>query len=339
MVTHGNMVFTAGSLSEYLRLRPEERILNVLPLAFDYGLYQLFMAIRMGATLVLERSFVYPAQVLKRMEEEEVTVFPGVPTVYATLVGMHEREPLRFDSVERVTNTAAALPPSFHDPLREIFPNALIFRMYGLTECKRVSYLEPELLDEKPTSVGKAIPGTETLVLDEQGKRVAPGETGVLHVRGPHVMVGYWNLPDRTAEMLVEGPVPGRAHALHPRPLHDRRGGLPLLRGPKRRHHQVARREGQPRGGRGRAVRHLGRARGGRDRRARRAPRRGGARVCRRSTRARSSASATSSAPAASGSRASWSPHGSTSSTSCRRRRAGRSARRASQETAAAVEP
>jgi len=209
MMTHGNMVFAAGSLSEYLRLNSEHRILNVLPLAFDYGLYQLLMAVRMKATLVLERSFVYPAQVLRRMEEEHVTVFPGVPTVYATLVGMHEREPLRFASVERVTNTAAALPPSFHDPLREIFPNALIFRMYGLTECKRVSYLEPELLDSRPTSVGKAIPGTETLVLDEQGQRVAPGETGVLHVRGPHVMVGYWRLPDRTAEMLVEGPLPG----------------------------------------------------------------------------------------------------------------------------------
>jgi amino acid adenylation domain-containing protein len=209
MMTHGNMVFAAGSLSEYLRLGPEHRILNVLPLAFDYGLYQLLMSVRMGATLVLERSFVYPAQVLKRMADEQVTVFPGVPTVYATLVSMHEREPLRFPSVERVTNTAAALPPSFHDPLRDIFPNALIFRMYGLTECKRVSYLEPELLDEKPTSVGKAIPGTETLVLDEQGSPVRPGETGVLHVRGPHVMVGYWGLPDRTAEMLVDGPLPG----------------------------------------------------------------------------------------------------------------------------------
>lgn len=209
MMTHANMVFAAGSLSEYLRLEPEHRIMNVLPLAFDYGLYQLLMAMRMRATLVLERSFVYPAQVLKRLEEENVTVFPGVPTVYATLISMHERSPLRFPSVERVTNTAAALPPSFHDPLREVFPNALIFRMYGLTECKRVSYLEPELLDAKPTSVGKAIPGTETLVLDGQGRPVAPGETGILHVRGPHVMVGYWNLPERTTEMLVEGPLPG----------------------------------------------------------------------------------------------------------------------------------
>jgi amino acid adenylation domain-containing protein len=209
MMTHANMVFVAGSLIEYLRLGPEHRIMGVLPLAFDYGLYQLLMSVRMQGTLVLERSFVYPAQVLKRLAEEEVTVFPGVPTVYATLVSMHERSPLEFPSVQRVTNTAAALPPSFHDPLREIFPNALIFRMYGLTECKRVSYLEPELLELRPTSVGKAIPGTETLVLDAEHRPVAPGETGVLYVRGPHVMVGYWGLAEKTAEMLVEGPYPG----------------------------------------------------------------------------------------------------------------------------------
>jgi long-chain acyl-CoA synthetase len=114
-----------------------------------------------------------------------------------------------FPSVTRLTNTAAGLPPDFHDRLLERFPNALIFRMYGLTECKRVSYLEPELLELKPTSVGKAIPGTETVVLDEEGNPVQPGETGVLHVRGPHVMVGYWRQPELTAEMLKEGPLPG----------------------------------------------------------------------------------------------------------------------------------
>ena len=136
-------------------------------------------------------------------------MFPGVPTVYSTLLSMHERSPLAFPSVQRVTNTAAALPPSFHDSLREVFPNALIFRMYGLTECKRVSYLEPELLELKPTSVGRAIPGTETMVLDAEGSPVEPGETGVLHVRGPHVMAGYWRQPEQTAQMLVDGPVPG----------------------------------------------------------------------------------------------------------------------------------
>ncbi|MGH3103678.1 MAG: class I adenylate-forming enzyme family protein [Gaiellaceae bacterium] len=207
MMTHANMVFTAGSLIEYLRLGPDDRILSVLPLAFDYGLYQWLMTVRLGATLALERSFVYPARTLMRLEEEGITVFPGVPTVFATLLGMRAEK--EFPSVTRITNTAAALPPTFHEGLAERFPNALVFRMYGLTECKRVSYLEPELVHEKPTSVGRAIPGTETFVLDTEGRPVAPGETGVLYVRGPHVMAGYWGAPELSAHMLKDGPVPG----------------------------------------------------------------------------------------------------------------------------------
>jgi long-chain acyl-CoA synthetase len=209
MMTHQSMVFAAGSISQYLRLGEDERILDVLPLAFDYGLYQLLMAVRMGGTLVLERSFAFPAQVVRRVEEEDVTVFPGVPTVYATLLSLRRSVDFELPSVRRVTNTAAALPATFHAEMRRIFPNALIFAMYGLTECKRVSYLEPELLEQKPTSVGKAIPGTEVVVLREDGTPVAAGETGVLYVRGPHVMVGYWRKPDQTAEMIVEGPLPG----------------------------------------------------------------------------------------------------------------------------------
>jgi long-chain acyl-CoA synthetase len=209
MMTHQSMVFAAGSISQYLRLGPDERILGVLPLAFDYGLYQLLMAIRTGGTLVLERSFAFPAQIVKRVDDEEITVFPGVPTVYATLLSMRRSMEFELSSVRRVTNTAAALPATFHGEMRRIFPNALIFAMYGLTECKRVSYLEPELLEQKPTSVGRAIPGTETMVLREDGTPVEPGETGILYVRGPHVMAGYWRKPEQTAEMIVDGPLPG----------------------------------------------------------------------------------------------------------------------------------
>jgi long-chain acyl-CoA synthetase len=129
--------------------------------------------------------------------------------MFATLVDLHRRHGLRFPDVLRVTNTAAALPAEMLPALREIFPSALIYKMYGLTECKRVCYLEPELLAERPTSVGKAIPGTEVLVLDDEGRPAAPGQMGILHVRGPHVMLGYWNRPEQTAEMLRPGPWPG----------------------------------------------------------------------------------------------------------------------------------
>ena len=209
MQTHQAMVFTVGSLIEYLHLTEDERILCVLPLSFDYGLYQLLMAVALGACLVLERSFTFLGQVLDRVRDERITVFPGVPTIFATLLAAHRRSALQFPAVTRVTNTAAALPDEFASGLREIFPNALLYKMYGLTECKRVSYLEPAFIDAKPASVGKAIPGTEVYLLSAEGKPVPPGEVGILYVRGPHVMAGYWNRPDLTDEMLKPGKLPG----------------------------------------------------------------------------------------------------------------------------------
>ena len=209
MLSHQNMVFTQGSLVEYLRLSTDDRIMNVLPLAFDYGLYQAIMSVHLAATLVLEVSFSFPAQVLKRAAEEAVTVFPGVPTVFATLLSLHRDAPLSLPSVRRYTNTAAHLPDDYVPGLKEMSPDALVYKMYGLTECKRVCYLEPELVLAKPSSVGRAIPGTETFVLDDEGTPVPPGVTGTLWVRGPHVMMGYWNLPDETAHMLKPGRYPG----------------------------------------------------------------------------------------------------------------------------------
>lgn len=207
MMTHGSLVFSVGSIAEYLRLEPDDRILSVLPLAFTYGLSQLLLTARLGATLLLERSFAFPSRTLARIRAEEATVFPAVPTVFATITGMaHEND---FPSVRCLTNAAAGLPPTVHEPLRRVFPNARLYRMYGQTECIRVCYLEPDLIDEKPTSVGKAIPGTEAFVLDEESNPVGPGEVGVLHVRGPHVMAGYWRAPELTAQVLREGPIPG----------------------------------------------------------------------------------------------------------------------------------
>jgi acyl-CoA synthetase (AMP-forming)/AMP-acid ligase II len=218
MVTHQNVTFTVGSLVEYLRLGHDDRIMCVLPLAFDYGLYQLLMAVHLGATLVLEQSFAYPAQIERRIVDEQVTVFPGVPTVFATMANRNGDAPLVFPGVTRVTNTAAALATGLIDRLEQIFPNALVYCMYGLTECKRVCYLEPELVHERPGSVGKAIPGTEVFLLDADDLPVAPGGVGVLHVRGPHVMVGYWRKPEQTAHMLR----PGRHAADRVLCTHDR---------------------------------------------------------------------------------------------------------------------
>ena len=209
MHSHQSMRFALESLVEYLKITPQDRILCLLPLTFGYGLYQLLMAVHTGATLVLERSFAFPEQTFELLENERITVFPSVPTTYAMLMAWDEKAPLRFPTVRRITNAGAALPASFHRRLQAIFPNADLYRMYGLTECKRVCYLDPALIEQKPNSVGKAIPGTETLLLDDAGQPVAPGQPGKLYVRGPHVMLGYWQQPEKTAEVLHPGPAPG----------------------------------------------------------------------------------------------------------------------------------
>jgi acyl-coenzyme A synthetase/AMP-(fatty) acid ligase len=202
------VVFAASSIIEYLGNREDDIVIDVLPLSFDYGLYQLLMVFKFGGTLVLEQSFAYPAAILKRMEEEKVTGFPGVPTVFAILLRM-DLSPYDLSSLRYLSNTAAALPPSHIVELREKFHWATLFSMYGLTETKRTLYLPPDQLDARPGSVGIAIPGTEVWIEGEDGRRLGPGETGELVVRGRHVMRGYWENPESTLKRFRPGPIPG----------------------------------------------------------------------------------------------------------------------------------
>ena len=208
MMAHSNMVAASTSITTYLENRPDDVVLCALPLSFDYGLYQLLMTLQFGGTLVLERSFTFPAAVLAKIPEERITGFPIVPTVLAILLQM-DLTAYDLSSLRYISNTAAALPVDHIARLRELLPHVRIFSMYGLTECKRVSYLPPEELDRKPASVGKAMPNTEAWVVDDDGNPTAPGVVGELVVRGPHVMQGYWRRPEVTERMLKPGPTPG----------------------------------------------------------------------------------------------------------------------------------
>ncbi len=208
MSDHSNVVFAASSVIEYLQNVEDDIVVNVLPLSFDYGLYQLLMVFKFGGTLVLERSFAYPADILKRMEEERVTGLPGVPTIFAILLQM-DLSPYNLSSLRYLSNTGAALPPSHIQELRQKFPGAAVYSMYGLTETKRTLYLPPDQLDRRPGSVGIAIPGTEVWIEDEAGNRLGPGEIGELVARGRHVMRGYWENPEATAARYRPGPLPG----------------------------------------------------------------------------------------------------------------------------------
>jgi amino acid adenylation domain-containing protein len=208
MLTHVNIVSAATSITTYLENEPADIILSVLPLSFDYGLYQVLMAFKVGAAVVLERSFTYPYRIIELLNEEHITGFPIVPTISAVLLQL-DLSAHRFPALRYITNTAAALPTGHIRQLRDIFSNVKIFSMYGLTECKRVSYLPPDQIDIRPASVGRAMPNEEVYIVNDTGQRVSAGTVGELVVRGSNVMKGYWELPEETDHMLKPGPLPG----------------------------------------------------------------------------------------------------------------------------------
>jgi acyl-CoA synthetase (AMP-forming)/AMP-acid ligase II len=167
------------------------------------------MTLKVGATLVLEGSFAFPFKVLELMASERVTVFPGVPTMFSILLNLNGLEKLDLSSLRMITNTAAALSEAHIQQLRALFPQATLFSMYGLTECKRVTFLPPEQLDIRPASVGRGMPNEEVWLVDDSGHRLPNGSIGELVIRGSHVMRGYWENPMETSKQLRPGPIPG----------------------------------------------------------------------------------------------------------------------------------
>lgn len=209
MLTHHNMVSAEESVLAYLPLRADDVILCVLPLAFGYGLYHVLMGFKLGATVVLERSFAFPVKTLEVMAHERVTVFPGVPTVFATLLNLSVLPKYDLGSLRIVTNAGAALTVQHIEAIRRLLPHVQLYSMYGQTECKRASYLPPEELGRRPTSVGRGMPNQEHWLVDESGNRLPNSSQGELVVRGSHVMRGYWDKPEETARKLRPGPYPG----------------------------------------------------------------------------------------------------------------------------------
>jgi long-chain acyl-CoA synthetase len=158
---------------------------------------------------VLQRSLAFPVKVLETMVRERVTVLPGVPTVFSMVLNLSTLASYDLSTLRMVTNTAAALSEAQIKEIRRAFPQATLFSMYGLTECKRVSYLPPDQLDTRPMSVGRGMPNEEVFLVDEHGTRLPNGRVGELVVRGSNVMRGYWRKPVETAERLKPGVLPG----------------------------------------------------------------------------------------------------------------------------------
>lgn len=207
MLSHANVVAGSRIVSTYLEITEKERILAVLPFSFDAGMNQLMTAFEKGGTLVLI-NFVFAKEIVNVLVKEKITGLAGVPTLWSLLAQPNsslDKQPL--PDLRYITNTGGAMPQAVLKVLRQTLTSTKIFLMYGLTEAFRSTYLPPEELNRRPTSMGKAIPDTEILVLNEQGQLCKPGEVGELVHRGPTVSLGYWNRPEDTARALRPNPL------------------------------------------------------------------------------------------------------------------------------------
>ncbi len=205
VLTHRNMIVGAESVSHYLANSPDDTILSALPLSFDAGLSQLTTAFNSGAHVVL-MNFLLAGDVIRLCEKHGVTGITGVPPFWIQIAELDWPAEVAA-RLRYFANTGGRMPKATLDRLRALFPQALPYLMYGLTEAFRSTYLDPSEIDRRPDSIGKAIPNAEILVVRPDGSRCAPGEPGELVHRGPLVALGYWNDPVRTAERFR--PLPG----------------------------------------------------------------------------------------------------------------------------------
>jgi acyl-CoA ligase (AMP-forming) (exosortase A-associated) len=204
MLSHANMWLGAASVAHYLELAEDDVTLAVLPLSFDYGQNQLLSTWHAGGCVV-PLDYLTPRDVIKACARHGVTTLAAVPPLWVQLVEQdwpnEAVTPMR-----RLTNSGGALTVELVRKLRVLFPQARLFPMYGLTEAFRSTYLDPSLVDSHPTSMGRAIPFAEILVIGDDGDVTAPGEEGELVHCGPLVAQGYWNDSARTAERFRPAP-------------------------------------------------------------------------------------------------------------------------------------
>ncbi|NNK46018.1 MAG: acyl-CoA ligase (AMP-forming), exosortase A system-associated [Altererythrobacter sp.] len=204
MLSHANLWLGAVSVAHYLGMASDDVTLAVLPLSFDYGQNQLLSTWYAGGA-VAPLDYLFPKDVMKACAKHQVTTLAAVPPLWVQLTELEWSEQ-SVTPMRRLTNSGGALTTDLVGELRGIFPDARLFPMYGLTEAFRSTFLDPDLVDAHPTSMGKAIPFAEILVINDACELAAPDEEGELVHCGPLVAQGYWQDAERTAERFKPAP-------------------------------------------------------------------------------------------------------------------------------------
>lgn len=203
LLSHRNLIANLESFREVLHVTQEDVFLAVLPFFHAYGATVVLLEpLSLGATIVVEPRFA-PDAVLRAMAQQRVTLFAGVPSMYAVLAAT-PRPAADFSALRLCISGGAPLPLTVADAF-EVRYGIPIYEGYGPTECAPVLTVNPPFGRRKLGSVGPPIPRVELRVVDERGNDVPQGAVGEIVARGPNVMQGYLNRPAETAEVLRDG--------------------------------------------------------------------------------------------------------------------------------------
>ncbi|AXF55347.1 long-chain-fatty-acid--CoA ligase [Salicibibacter kimchii] len=209
MLTHRNLLANVMQGAEFFNDTLEfgkERVLTVIPLFHVYGMTSgMNLAIYTGAMNILLPRFE-PEELLTTIKETRPTVFPGVPTMYISLLNQAHLTNDSLESIKICISGSAPIPKEIIRQFEEK-SKATILEGYGLSETSPSTHTNPYFSHRKPGSVGIGLPSTDYKIVDlgNGEKEMAPGEAGEIAIKGPQIMKGYWNMPEETAHALRNG--------------------------------------------------------------------------------------------------------------------------------------
>lgn len=204
MLSHQNLVAGAESVAQYLGNSASDRILAVLPFSFDYGLSQITTAFLKGASVVL-LDYLLPGDVIRAVCKYKITGLAAVPPLWIQLAELNWSK--ANGTLRYITNSGGAMPTDTLKKLQSKLPNTKPFLMYGLTEAFRSTYLDPKEIAGRPNSIGKSIPNSTILIINDEGNICKTGEEGELVHIGIHVAKGYWQNKEKTDQKFRRLPL------------------------------------------------------------------------------------------------------------------------------------
>ena len=213
MLSHLNSLTFVNSAHDFFQVTMNDRFSNICPLHFDMSVFDLFVAVKAGATVVIipETITVFPVKLAEVIEKNRISVWNSVPSALSLLATYKNLDSHDLSSLRLILFAGELFPLKYLRRLQEAVPGARFCNMYGQTEANSSTYywvgqLPPD--SKAPLPIGRSLPNFDVFALDEEGKQVTkPGQEGELYVRASTVAFGYWGEAEKTEKSFVKNPL------------------------------------------------------------------------------------------------------------------------------------